>query len=159
MPAGRPRKPSSLRLIEGNRGHRPLPKGEPQPRGGAPEMPEHLPPLAQLAWTRAVREMNAVAGWLTQVDWRILESWATDYAIWRDCVAAVKEHGLTYMDSFMDSSGQEHLKPKARPELKTLNDAAVRMLKAESALGFAPAFRARIDLSGREDATDDVLDA
>ena len=152
-----PAKPRALRILEGNRAHRSLPKGEPQPRIGAPEMPEHLPPLGQMAWTRAVTEMSAVAGWLTRIDWRILETWAIDYAVWRDCVAAVKEHGLTYLDSFTDSSGQEHLKPKARPELKTMNEAAIRMLRSESALGFAPAFRAKIDLSAHRDPEDDVI--
>lgn len=159
MVMGRPRKPTSLRIVEGMRGHKPLPKGEPQPMAGIPVMPKYFPPLAKEAWDRAVTEMAYVPGWLTKVDWRVLESWALDYAIWRDCVAAIQEHGLTFMASFTDSSGQEHHKPTARPELRALNDAAVRMLHAESALGFAPAFRAKIDLSAGQDAKDEVLEA
>ena len=102
--------------------------------------------------------MRFVPGWLTNTDWRILEAWAVDYAVWVDCVAAIKKHGLTFTASFTDSSGQEHLQPKARPELKTLNEVSARLLRADSALGFAPAYRAKIDLSGADDATNDVLE-
>ena len=100
--------------------------------------------------------MKAVPGWLSRVDWRVLENWAMDYAIWRDSVDAIKKHGLTFMDSFTDSSGQEHLKPRARPELKTMNEASVRMLRADAALGFAPAFRARISVSTPQITTGDL---
>lgn len=159
MPAGRPRKPSSLRVIEGNRGHRPLPKGEPQPRMGIPEMPTYFPPLAQECWTRVIEEMSAVPGWLSRADWRIVEGYAVDYAVWRDAIAGITEHGLTQEKVWVDGAGVEHREVKSRPELKALNDADVRMKKAEAALGFAPAFRAKIDLSGHGHAEDDVLDA
>lgn len=159
MPAGRPRKPTALRVLEGNRGHRPTPRGEPQPVVGAPQMPDYLPPLAQACWTRVIEEMAAVPGWLTRADWRIIEGYAIDYAIWRDAIAGLKENGLAQVKTFVDSSGQEHTERKQQPELKALNDADVRMKKAEAALGFAPAFRAKIDLSGNNDAENDVLEA
>lgn len=122
-------------------------------------MPKSLPPLGKQAWKRAVTEMAKVHGWLATVDWRVLENWAIDYAIWRDSVDAIKEHGLTYIDSFTDSSGQEHQKPKARPELKTMNEASVRLLRADAALGFAPAYRARISVTPPGTDKHDDLDA
>lgn len=158
MPASTP-KPTALRVYEGKRAHRPLPKGEPQPPLGAPPTPENLPPLGKWAWERQVALIAQVPGWLSTVDWRVLENWALDYAVWRDCVAAIQEHGLTFMDSFTDSSGQEHLKPKARPELKSMNEASIRLLKADAALGFAPAYRARISINPPGSDKHDDLDA
>ena len=152
-------KPTALRLVEGNPGHRSLPRGEPQPELGPPEMPDFLPPLAEKAWKSAVAEMTAVPGWLARIDWRILETWAIDYAIWRDAVAAIKESGMTFLAVFIDGAGQEHHTPKARPEMKIINDTVGRLLRAEGALGFAPSFRTRLDLSGAVDAQDNVLEA
>ena len=120
-------------------------------------MPDYFPLLAQLAWRRTIREMSAVAGWLARSDWRILESYAIDYAIWRDALAGLKEHGLAQVRVTVDGSGQEHTERRIQPELKALNDADVRMKKAESALGLAPSFRAKIDLSAGQDAENNVL--
>ena len=121
-------------------------------------MPDYLPDLAQLCWKRVVGEMSAVPGWLTRADWRIVEGYAVDYAVWRDAIAGLKEHGLVQLRVWVDAAGQEHTERKSNPELKALNDADVRMKKAEAALGFAPAFRAKIDL-GSASAPDDVLHA
>jgi P27 family predicted phage terminase small subunit len=154
VPLGRLPKPTALRIAEGRRGHRPLPKGEPQPRVGTPEMPDYLPPLAQVCWRRTVEEMSAVPGWLTRADWRMLEGYAIDYAIWRDAIAALKENGLAQLKVWVDSSGQEHTERKSNPELKALNDADVRMKKAEAAFGFSPVFRARISLQPKSEDED-----
>ena len=153
-----PAKPRALRILEGNRAHRSLPKGEPQPRVGAPEMPEHLPSLAKMCWQRCVEEMSVVPAWLTRADWRMLEGYSVDYAIWRDAIAGLAEHGLVQLKVWVDAAGQEHTERKQQPELKALNDADVRMKKAEAAFGFAPAFRAKIDLSAHRDPEDDVIE-
>lgn len=146
IPLGRPRKPTALRISEGIRGHRPLPKGEPQPHVGAPPMPDYLPSLAQECWQRVVEEMSAVPGWLTRADWRMVEGYCIDYAIWRDAIAGIKEHGLVQIRTSVDGAGVEHVERRMQPELKALNEADRRMKQAEAAMGFSPVFRARISL-------------
>jgi P27 family predicted phage terminase small subunit len=47
-------KPTSLRILEGNRGHRPLNEREPTPLAGAPAMPRHLDAEARKEWRRLV---------------------------------------------------------------------------------------------------------
>jgi P27 family predicted phage terminase small subunit len=51
---GPARKPTALKIIEGNPGHRALPKNEPQPRAQRPYCPEHIrkDPVAHQEWRR-----------------------------------------------------------------------------------------------------------
>ena len=47
---GRPKKPTKLKLIEGNPGKRPLPKNEPKPKIKKSEAPEWLDETARAIW-------------------------------------------------------------------------------------------------------------
>lgn len=51
---GPPRKPTAIKILEGNRSHRPLPDREPTPLVGEPEMPRHLTAPARREWRRLV---------------------------------------------------------------------------------------------------------
>jgi hypothetical protein len=72
---GKSRKPSHLRLIEGNSGHRPIPENEPVPVG-RPVKPKSLRGVAARLWD----EMIEPAFWLTWADgpkarmWCILQA-------------------------------------------------------------------------------------
>ena len=63
---GRPRKPTALRVLQGNAGKRPLPKGEPQPELGC-EPPPWLPDDARSQWSRLAPTLLEL-GLLTEVD-------------------------------------------------------------------------------------------
>jgi phage terminase small subunit len=63
---GRPRKPTALKLLEGKRGHRALPKGEPQPTGEA-RAPDWLSVAARKEWNRLAPMMEEM-GCLTAAD-------------------------------------------------------------------------------------------
>ena len=54
----RPRKPTALRVLQGNAGHRALPKNEPQPPLGA-QPPAWLTPAALEEWNRLAPELEA----------------------------------------------------------------------------------------------------
>ena len=49
MPGPKP-KPTSLKLLQGNPGHRALPKSEPQPRPVAPDCPDYLGTVGRIRW-------------------------------------------------------------------------------------------------------------
>jgi len=51
---GRPRKPSKLRIVEGHRGHRPIPEDAPTV-AGVPPMPSNFSEDQQTAWNDLVR--------------------------------------------------------------------------------------------------------
>ncbi len=67
MKPGPPPKPRKLKLLEGNRGKRSLDLDEPQPKLGAPSMPDDLSPYAAEAWADLVPKLDRM-GLLTEVD-------------------------------------------------------------------------------------------
>ena len=74
MPPGRPRKPTKLKIIEGNRGHRKLnPDTEPKMTPGAPPMPRGLSTSSQRMWRQWVSDLDR-DGLLATVDAGALES-------------------------------------------------------------------------------------
>lgn len=64
--AGRP-KPTALKVIEGNRGKRPLPKNEPKPAPKAPPCPKDIDAGAKRAWRRILPILEGV-GLVTVAD-------------------------------------------------------------------------------------------
>jgi len=68
MKRGIKSKPTALKELAGNPGKRPLPQGEPQPRGEMRRMPaKRLEPLAQLTWVQ-LRAALEPLGLLTDAD-------------------------------------------------------------------------------------------
>lgn len=61
------RKPTRLKIIEGNRGKRPLPENEPMPKAKAPKCPPDISPTAKRAWNRLAPKLERL-GLLTEVD-------------------------------------------------------------------------------------------
>lgn len=66
MKTGRPRKPTKLKIIEGNRGKRKI-KPEPEPTLGIPDAPPSLTKRGADVWERFVPELDRL-GLLTKVD-------------------------------------------------------------------------------------------
>ena len=64
--AGRPRKPTALKLLQGNPGKRKLPKGEVQPKVGC-EPPPWLNVKARVQWARLAPRLIEL-GLLTEID-------------------------------------------------------------------------------------------
>jgi phage terminase small subunit len=64
---GRPRKPTTLKVLEGNPGKRPLPKNEPKPTIGAEAPPWMTAPGARAEWERIAPRLLRL-GLLTEID-------------------------------------------------------------------------------------------
>ena len=164
MPAGRPTKASALRLVEGNRGHRPLPKGEPQPRVGVPPMPVHVKADLSAAryWRSTARVLGAVAGWVTHEMVRQLGDYATLCARRDRLTAYIRENGETYESEFIhkDEDDREVLvkKRSRHPETVILKEVLSEIRQLEVAMGIGPVYRTKVDLSAGQDAQDDVLE-
>jgi P27 family predicted phage terminase small subunit len=60
-------KPTKLKILEGNRGKRPLPENEPKPVPKAPRCPSDLDKGAKNAWKRLAPKLERM-GLLTEVD-------------------------------------------------------------------------------------------
>lgn len=142
---GRPRKPTSLRIIDGNRGKRALPKKEPRPARGKPELPAHVKSdrFAAEEWRRLV-ELGSAPEFavLTRADGPILEATVLAYSVFRVASLALAK-GLTY--KCKTASGATMV--RTHPEVAIASEAWRRYLTGLSHLGLSPATRGKVSAS------------
>ena len=162
---GRLPKPTGVRILEGNRGKRPLPAKEPKYRSGAPEKPKAISRAASKIYDELVDEM-APASVLSSTDGSALWQLAEDEALLKQAYG-----GIWNMI--------EALKKKAKAEGKTLpggpllallsmtsgrlamasvRDLAARVIIERREFGLTPSSRARIETTGDGDAGMDSLE-
>jgi phage terminase small subunit len=77
--AGRPRKPTALRVLQGNAGKRPLPKNEPKPPPGKAECPEWLGVEERKLWAETAPVFERM-GCLTVADVQAFAAWMIEVA-------------------------------------------------------------------------------
>tara|TARA_R110002020_G_scaffold273792_1_gene488952 strand:+ start:24 stop:473 length:450 start_codon:yes stop_codon:yes gene_type:complete len=135
MPAGRPRKPTALKLIHGSR-DRHKNKNEPKPTGLA-EMPEWLNPAAVSCWELLAPELEAI-GLLTNVDANAMAIYCTAYAEMVEAEAELLQGGKTQVtkDGFK----------RVSPWLNIRNEAQKRMQQIGAQFGLTPATRTKIEV-------------
>ncbi len=143
---GPPRKPTVLKLIEGNRGKRSLPKNEPKPRGDlkAVRPPARLTDAQAEVWRYTLE--NCPPGLLTHVDRELLIAW---------CVASEMHARASRLQAEKDAKareeGGEELLARTKggymqsSYLSIINRQAVLLNQLAAALGFSPASRTRIN--------------
>jgi P27 family predicted phage terminase small subunit len=136
-------KPTALRIAEGNLARRPLPKGEPHPRAIVPIAPDHLDEYAHQFYERAISDMSAVTGWVTEAEFAQLEGAAKWYSIWRRADEACTPVDV-YVTTFTNSAGEEQRMLKPVPHVKIRKDAWVEFQKCIDRLGLSPAVRTRM---------------
>ena len=107
--AGRPRKPSSLKVLHGDFEKDPQRenKQEPKPDVGVPLAPKHLGQFARAEWARVTKELSSM-GVLTKVDRQALEQYCVAYEKWRKALKHVAEYGQVV--SIVDDKGNEILR-------------------------------------------------
>lgn len=132
---GRPPKPTSLRLLEGNPGHRPINRTEPKPPVTVPEPPRFLNAKAKRMF-RQLAPILLEIGTLTQIDAWVL----ADY-----CDAAAEVERLTKElkragDTITTPNG--YIQP--HPYVAMRNQCLARMARAGAELGIGAASRTRV---------------
>ena len=95
MKPGPARKPTQLKIIQGNPGHQKLNKAEPHPAPVAPSRPEWLSPEAKREWSRIVPELERL-GLLTIVDRGALTGYCQAWGRAVEAEAILKAEGLTF---------------------------------------------------------------
>ncbi|MEO8277764.1 MAG: P27 family phage terminase small subunit [Thermoanaerobaculia bacterium] len=139
---GRRRKPSHLRIVDGNRGKRAAPKKEPKPTRGIPATPSHVKAdeLAHAEWARLVTITNAPrTGVLTLADGPMLEATVLAYSTFRQAFAALTK-GLTYKCA-TKSGGVMY---RQRPEVFIAADAWRRYITGLTHFWLSPAARGKV---------------
>lgn len=141
--AGRPRKPTALRLVHGTRDkHRN--KSEPKPTGSA-AVPTWLSPKAKTQWKSLAPELEAI-GLLTSIDTQAFAVYCQSYVELIDAEAELKKHGRTQVtkDGFVRKS----------PWLSVRDEAHKRMMQIGSQFGFSPASRTKIEVQPKDKDSD-----
>ena len=145
MPKGRKPKPTALKLVEGNPGHRPINHNEPRPNRVAPPCPDVLKDEERLAWDYLIDELRKM-GTLASSD----KADMTCYAHWFGTLIKAKSK-LIELKAAGDGRDPEVIKTAAgnfiqNPWLSIANTAAKELAKICEKLGLDPTSRVRLTL-------------
>lgn len=140
---GRPPKPTALKLLEGNAGHRRIDQAhEPFPEKAIPPCPDFLDDLAKKEWFRVAKELYTL-GLLTELDQSSLASYCSYYSEW--AAAEVKLRKLTLQ---RDRARSEKKKNQLWGEICAVQGNRRHAMKEkkyyEDRLGLSAASRTRI---------------
>ncbi len=155
MPAlnGRPRKPTAFKVLEGNRGKRPLSKREPKPQSGRPAKPMSVvaDQISSAEWDRLANLTTLKhARVLTIADGPMLEATCMAYARAREADAVLDADGLTYQS--VTQGGGFIVRP--RPEAAISAEAWRRYTAGLTHFGLSPATRGKVEAQSEDGAAD-----
>lgn len=149
---GRPRKPTVIKLYEGNRGHRPLPKNEPMPDIGVPACPKDLSAAAKEEWER-ITPLLLKVGVLSVLDTATLGLYCQAYARWQEAERKIQEAKDESGDGLVIKAPSGY--PIQNPYLAIANRAMEDCHKYLQQLGLSPASRSRIVAQKKPDENRD----
>ena len=132
---GPPKKPTALKIIQGNPGKRPLPKDEPRLPVVAPDPPDTLSEDARKHWDRIVGQL-AESGIMTALDSDALAAYCEAYTRW-----LLANRNLIKTGCVIKGADDQ---PRHNPYLRVANDAFQQMRCLLQEFGLSPASRARI---------------
>ena len=154
---GRKPKPTHLRLVEGNRGRRPVNQFEPKPQGNLIDPPGWFTPAQVHVWAYAIA--SAPAGLLKFLDRETLGVWCIACELWERAITAQAQIDSSATLPLLTRTPDGYLVQS--PYLPIINKQAMIMLKAATELGFTPSARSRISLEddgGQKDASAKYLE-
>ena len=132
---GRKPKPTSLKILEGNPGKRPLNMNEPSPPAENIVCPDWLEEDAKAEWERLAPTLTQM-GVLTEADLLAFAGYCQAYARWREAEEFISQHGSI----FQTPSGYVQTVPQvsiAHTNLKIMQSFC-------SEFGLTPSSRSRI---------------
>ena len=139
--ANRP-KPTAIRKLEGNPGHRALNDAEPQ-YAGAPKPPADLSKAGKREWRRIVKMLTPV-GLATEAEQTILQMYVTAYETWTDAVTNLRRTGPVLKSP---TNGF----PMQNPYLAVVNKTFDQLKSCLGELGLTPAARTRVTATAAPD--------
>lgn len=154
---GKNKKPTELKKVQGNAGHRPLNRKEPKPISGEPPMPADLPKKAQLVWQRLVPILQGMKV-LTLADGDALAALCVVRVRWRQAEDLIDRTGQLVKETITKPDGTVIVRVKKNPAVNVASD-ALRHLRALMAdFGLNPAARSGVNVKGGDDKPQDPLD-
>lgn len=152
---GRKPKPSSLRLVEGNRGKRPLNKNEAKPEIKRIDPPGFLHEYAKEEWRR-VSDLLYNLGLMSEIDRGALAICCQAYARWRQAEEALAEQAKEDLVNHSLTIQTINKNNISNPLVGIANKAMADYGKYCTEFGMTPSARSRIDteIAGRAQAQD-----
>ena len=144
--AGRPRKPTALKLLHGDFDINPNRQNhnEPVTDNAAPDCPAYLIGDARKEWHRLSVELGGIRV-LSTVDRLALEQCCQTYGYWRDCCRVLKREGLFLTSPICDRAGnqigEQTIENPAANAARKYSDQIQRLL---AQFGLTPAARTRL---------------
>ncbi len=147
-------KPTSLKLLSGNAGHRPLNFDEPRPPKSSGQRPPWLKGEARKKWD-VMYPLLCEMRIFTAADELALSMLCETYAEWRAARTVIARKKPTYES--VTKSGDRII--RARPEVRIGADAACRLRALLLEFGLSPSARSRIQVvpTYHEDSLDKFL--
>ena len=143
---GRPRKPTAIKVLEGNPGKRPLNINEPV-YSGSPEMPNWLNKEAKLEWNRIVPELDGV-GLLQRVDLAMISGYCQAWGLYIEAEKILQEKGRYYdIPKYTKEGELSYTFLQVRPEVATSNTAMTQIIKFCQEFGLSPSSRTRLTVA------------
>jgi P27 family predicted phage terminase small subunit len=142
---GRPRKPTSLKILDGDRADR-INASEPTAPPGIGEPPTWLDRFGREYWEALVAH-HATSGLLTQLDVEIVTLCCQSYSTYRHALAKITVDTAAKCDR---KGGRVH------PMYRIVNAAHKQMTQILSKLGMSPSDRAGLHMQSRPEE-DDLL--
>ena len=150
MSVGRKPKPTIIRQLTGNPGHRPINMDEPQPENGAPACPDWLNEIARDEWYTITPELERLK-LITKVDGAALASYCVAYSRLVEAEGCINRLGMLIEIPILDRH-QELVGHKAvKNPACTQAFAAQKEMRACLALfGMNPSDRSRLKVGSGE---------
>ncbi len=143
--AGRPPKPTRLKIIHGNPGRRPLNTNEPQPDPTLTK-PRWLTGVAAKEWRRLAPELKRL-GLATMADRNALAAYCVAFARWREAEDALSAAGSLTVQ-LETKTGSTYFQP--RPEVSIAAKYFDQMMKIGGRFGLDPSSRSKLSTPQRE---------
>jgi P27 family predicted phage terminase small subunit len=132
---GRKPKPTTLKLLHGNPGKRPLNEAEPTPPADRPERPAEMEGEAAAEWDRVCGLLETM-GLLSSADRAVIAAYCEAWGRWVNAEAMVRKLGAVIVT-----------KEKTlyqNPYLAVANKALEQFCKIAAELGLTPSSRSRV---------------
>jgi P27 family predicted phage terminase small subunit len=155
------RKPTALKLIEGEKNKDRINKNEPKPRPISPMVPSHLDPVARREWKR-LAPMFGRLGILTEIDGASFAGYCIAHSTLVRINRALKDCGYKMLAEkhTVDGAGNEHLEVKANPLIVQQRLALMAIRGFCTEFGMSPSSRGKISVpgAGEDGAFENLLD-
>lgn len=151
---GRKPVPTTLKILRGNPGHRPLNPNEPRPERKAPTAPRALDKIARAEWRRMSTVLLRM-GLLTEIDRAAFAGYCVSWSQWVQAIEKVQQLGQI----IKAPSGF----PIQNPYLAVANRALKNMHAMLIEFGLSPTSRSRVTTAGHHpqgavDPWDEIAD-